>query len=202
MISGIERPAGVLVLTLALCLGSCEPPGADAGPATQPVDQGPDTTLVAELLRQLEGVEQKTLALADVLTEAEYDWRPGPGVRSGGEVFMHVAAINFVFPLFAGHEPPESTGLSLENLGTAADAYENSRSSKEDVRPELRASFENLRSAMESSAASDLDRPVTVFGSPGTVRALWIAQLGHLQEHLGQLIAYARVNGVVPPWSG
>lgn len=114
---------------------------------------------------------------------------------------MHVTTINVAFPLFAGHEAPESTGLTLENLPTAAPALESSAQAKAEIVPQLRASFEHLRDAIESTMASDLDRQITVMGSPGTPRALWIAHVGHLHEHLGQLIAYGRTNGVVPPWS-
>lgn len=190
------------VLALVLGLASCDAAGADDVGSNRAVDQAVgEDPLIAELLSQLSGVEEKILALADEFTEDQYDWRPAEGVRSGGEVFMHVAAVNFVFPLFAGHEAPASTGLTMENLPTAAPAYENSRKRKAGIRPELRASFDNLRSAIESSSTSDLDREVSVFGQTGTRRMLWIAHIGHLQEHLGQLIAYARMNGVVPPWN-
>lgn len=114
---------------------------------------------------------------------------------------MHVATINFAFPLFAGHEAPASTGLTMETLPTAAPAMESSLQAKTEIVPQLRASFEHLRGAIESTSDSDLERRITVFGSPGTPRALWIRHVGHLHEHLGQLIAYGRTNGVVPPWS-
>ncbi len=192
----------LMVLAIALGVASCNASGVDTEGSNPPVNQtGGEGPLVAELLTHLSVVEEKLVALAAELTEAQYGWRPSEGVRSGAEVFMHVAAVNFVFPLFAGHEAPASTGLTIDNLATAAPVYENSLRSKSEIRPELSASFENLRSAIEASSASDLDRQVTVLGHTMTLRALWIAQLGHLQEHLGQLIAYARMNGVVPPWS-
>jgi hypothetical protein len=89
-----------------------------------------------------------------MIAEEQYDWRPADGVRSAAEVFMHVAAINFSFPLLVGHEAPASTGMTVENLPTAAPAYENSLKNKDPIRPELQASFENLRSAIESTSAS------------------------------------------------
>lgn len=189
------------VLVIALCLGSCTEPGETRdsnGPANQGSGRDP---IIAELLSNLSVVQEKVVALADEFTQEQYDWRPADGVRSAAEVFMHVAAINFAFPLFAGHEAPASTGLTLENLPTAAPAYENSLMSKDGIRPELSASFQHLRTAIESTSASDLERQVTVFGNTITVRAFWIGHVGHLHEHLGQSIAYGRTNGVVPPWS-
>jgi hypothetical protein len=157
--------------------------------------------VIADVLNDFSGVEEKILGLADAFEQSEYDWRPGEGVRSGAEVFMHVTTINFAFPLFAGHEAPASTGLTLETLPTSAPALESSSQVKAEILPQLQGSFDHIRAAIESTSASDLERPITVFGSPGTPRLLWIAQVGHLHEHLGQLIAYARANGVVPPWS-
>ncbi len=65
---------------------------------------------------------------------------------------------------------------------------------------ELKRSFEHLRAA--ASSTEDLEKPVKMFGSPTTHRGVLITMLSHLHEHLGQSIAYARMNGVVPPWSG
>jgi hypothetical protein len=149
----------------------------------------------------LSTVRTRIVTLAERFGQEQYDWRPADGVRSAAEVFMHVAAINAAFPLFAGHEAPASTGLTMDNLPTAAPAYENSLTTRDRIRPELSASFEHLRAAIEATSASGLERQVTVFGEAMTVRALWIGHLGHLHEHLGQSIAYGRTNGVVPPWS-
>lgn len=160
----------------------------------------PDSSFIAALLLDLSVAEEKVLALAEAFSQAEYDWRPAEGVRSGAEVFMHMAATSFGFSVVAGYEAPASTGLTAENLPAAVPAYARSLTSREDVRPALGASFETLRTAIESSA-SNLERQVTVFDTPVTLRALWLDQVGHLREHLGQLIAYSRVNGIVPPWS-
>ena len=111
---------------------------------------------------------------------------------------MHVAAINYAFPILVGHQAPASTGLTMDNLSTAAPAFEGSLSSKEDIRPVLRGSFEHLRTAI---ASADLDRQVELFGKTRTLRTFWVGLISHLHEHLGQLIAYSRMNGVVPPWS-
>lgn len=114
---------------------------------------------------------------------------------------MHVAALNYYAPSAAGIDPPEATGLDLSDPATTFPAYEASRSAKDSVLVQVRASFSHLRTAFESMGDADLDQEVQVFGRPLTLRQLWIGHTGHLHEHLGQLIAYARVNEVVPPWS-
>ena len=80
-------------------------------------------------------------------------------------------------------------------------AFERRSRSKEEVVAELRASFAFLKAAMEREVSSDMGREVTLFGSRSTAQQVWIMTTTHLHEHLGQAIAYARSNGVVPPWS-
>ena len=70
---------------------------------------------------------------------------------------------------------------------------------KADVIAELKRSFEHLRNAV--NATSDLEKPVKMFGTQTTHRGVLVTVLSHLHEHLGQSVAYARINGVVPPWS-
>jgi hypothetical protein len=187
----------VFVLLLASCGGSAETIGTTER-GNQPGDEDPT---LGELLSQLELVEEKVLGLAGKFETAEYEWHPDEGARSGAEVFMHLVTINFVFPIFAGHPAPLATGLTIEDLDTAAPAFEGSLHSKEEILPELGASFAHLRRAIESTSAQDLENQVTLFGNSTTVRAFWIDHVGHLREHLGQLIAYGRTNGVAPPWS-
>jgi uncharacterized damage-inducible protein DinB len=67
---------------------------------------------------------------------------------------------------------------------------------------ELRRSFDHLRTAALMASDADLEKSIKMFGSDTTERAAFVAALNHLHEHLGQSIAYARMNGVVPPWSG
>ena len=157
--------------------------------------------VITEVLDDLAFVEEKVLSLAGVFTDQHYAWRPGEGVRSSAEVFMHIAAINYYFPTAAGIDPPASTGIDPADPVTTVPAYASSLTVKAPVLTELRASFEHLRLAIESTRTSDLDQEVRVLGEPVSLRSLWIGHAGHLHEHLGQLIAYARVNGVVPPWS-
>jgi uncharacterized damage-inducible protein DinB len=193
----------VVCLVVSTFLFACEPSGADVDQPAQQQESAssPGAAVITDVLADLEQVQERVLSLAEEFGDGQYAWRPSEGVRSGAEVFMHVAAINYFFPSAAGIDPPEATGLDLSDPATTFPAYEASASTKDSVLVQLRASFQHLRTAIESTRDRDLDQEVEVFGQPLTLRLLWIGHGGHLHEHLGQLIAYARVNGVVPPWS-
>ncbi len=65
--------------------------------------------VLSELASDLAVVEEKIVGLAQAMTVDQYTWRPSEGVRSVGEVFMHVAADNYFLPKFAGFDAPAHT---------------------------------------------------------------------------------------------
>lgn len=142
----------------------------------------------AEFFSNLDEVEEKILDLAESTPADKFTWRPAPGIRSVSEVYMHVAGGNYFLATFLGTPAPNRTS-DLEKTVTK----------KADVIAELKRSFEHLRAA--ASRTEDLEKPVKVFGNPTTHRGVMLTILSHLHEHLGQSIAYGRMNGVVPPWS-
>ncbi len=142
----------------------------------------------AEFLTNLDDVQEKILDLAESVPAEKYSWRPGPGVRSTSEVFMHIAGGNYFLSTFLGAEAPKMNG-DMEKIVTK----------KADVIAELKRSFEHLRIAV--NATNDFEKPVKLFGTQTTHRGVLVTILSHLHEHLGQSVAYARMNGVVPPWS-
>jgi len=141
-----------------------------------------------EFLTNLDDVQEKILDLAESVPADKYAWRPGPEVRSTSEVFMHIAGGNYFLSTFLGANPPKMNG-DIEKVITK----------KADVIAELKRSFEHLRNAV--NATSDLEKPVKMFGTQTTHRGVLVTVLSHLHEHLGQSVAYARINGIVPPWS-
>jgi len=143
-----------------------------------------------EFLAQLDDIEKKIEGLAQAVPEAKYTWRPAEGVRSISEVYMHIAGSNYLLLGFAGVKPPEGLSPDLEKI-----------TAKNKVGEALKASFENLRQAILKTSDADLEKPAKLFGSDTTIRGVYFVTMSHLHEHLGQSIAYARMNGIVPPWS-
>ncbi|HYS56324.1 MAG TPA: DinB family protein [Thermoanaerobaculia bacterium] len=155
-----------------------------------PAPAPPTRGFRAEFLRDLADVQKKIEDLAAAMPAAKYTWRPAPGVRSVSEVYMHIAGGNYFLASFVGMKPPAYDEQSLERINDKAR-----------VQAELRKSFDHIRLAALMASDSDLDKPIKMFGNDTTVRGAFVTALNHLHEHLGQSIAYARMNGVVPPWS-
>ena len=147
----------------------------------------------ADMLNWVKDADSKLNDLAAAMPEAKYSWRPAKGVRSVGEVFLHVAASNYGVPAQMGVAPPE---------GFKYDGYEQSMTKKADIQKALKDSFAHVEQALTNASEADLDKETTLFGSmKTTVRGGYMLILSHVHEHLGQSIAYARSNGVVPPWT-
>jgi uncharacterized damage-inducible protein DinB len=164
--------------------------GAQAAPAS--ANAAPTAGYRAEFLNEMKYFESRFTQLAEAIPADKYTWRPGAGVRSVSEVLLHVAGANQGLPGMAGIKPP--AGFTMQG-------YEASTTDKAKVIAELKKSFEHIRSAASAMKDADADKAMKVFGMDMTGRSFSFFMARHLGEHLGQLIAYARVNGVVPPWS-
>lgn len=156
--------------------------------------------IVADLIKDVEGVEKKLVALANATPIEKLSWRPAAGVRSIGEVLLHVASDNYLLPFGFGVAIPAATKIDGSDFKTLT-AYETRPLTRAQIVTELEASFAHLKVSMAKTAATDLTKPVTMFGMKSTAQSMWILTATHLHEHLGQSIAYARMNGIVPPWS-
>ena len=145
-----------------------------------------------EALKRLDSIEKKIVDLAGAVPAGKYTWRPAEGVRSVSEVYLHIAAANYGIPGSIGTPPPE---------GFSFGGYDKQTTDKAEILPKVKASFVHLRGAIEKLAVGDADNAVKLFGQDTTNRGALLGILEHLSEHLGQSIAYARTNGVVPPWN-
>jgi len=156
-------------------------------------------TFTSDLLTDFERASDKIVQLAEAMPEEKYSWRPAEGVRSVSEVFMHFVGVNYLLPGGLGASPPE--GLEVPEGGPMAllGALEADVTEKDEVIAQAKASIEYAMKAIPQ--IEDLETEVSMFGFPGTKRAYLLILLTHAHEHLGQAIAYARSNGVVPPWS-
>jgi uncharacterized damage-inducible protein DinB len=158
------------------------------------------SSLTGDLLKATNEVETKLVGLGNAMTAAQYSWRPGPGVRSVGEVLLHVASDNYFLPAVLGVAAPAATKITATDFA-AVQAFEKQALGKEATVAELKTSFAHLKKAMSEIPESRMNETIKVFGQDFTVRGFLILATTHLHEHLGQMIAYARTNGVKPPWS-
>jgi uncharacterized damage-inducible protein DinB len=145
-----------------------------------------------EALARVDVLAKKFVDLSERVPADKYGWRPAEGVRSISELFLHVAAVNYALPRVFGTQPPD--GFNMRG-------YDKSTSDKAQIAPKVKDSFAHFRTSIEKLTAADADKPVKMFGRETTMRGAVLMALEHLSEHLGQSIAYARSNGVVPPWS-
>lgn len=148
-----------------------------------------------QYMADLDTLHAKFIALAIAIPEGKYSWRPAPGVRSVSETLMHVAHEWYYYvPESVGGIPPANFGPSK-----AADTRLALVTKKSAVLDELAKSWAHTKAQVGSVDAAHLTGVYKPWGMPIDKAALSMA--GDLHEHLGQLIAYARVNGVKPPWS-
>jgi uncharacterized damage-inducible protein DinB len=152
-----------------------------------------------ELIGDITQLEAKYVGLAGALG-GHLGWRPAEGVRSASEVMMHVAAANYMIASIAG--VPMPAGLPGGGDMRAMAGAMESVTDPAEVAAALQRSFEHARGAIAGTSDADLDGAVTLFGRETTRRAALTLMVSHMHEHLGQLIAYARTNGITPPWSG
>jgi uncharacterized damage-inducible protein DinB len=136
-------------------------------------------------------VSSQLLALAEAMPEEKFAWRPAPGVRSTSEVFMHVALANFYLLSVTGPKMPADMKEGMEKSVT----------SKADVINWLKRSLDAVNSAHLAARPKDLERKVHIEDRDATVDGIYLRIIVHANEHMGQVIAYARMTGVTPPWS-
>ena len=171
----------------------------DASPPDDAVPSGASSgALTTDLLADLSTVEKKMIDLATAIPESKYNWHPD-SARTVRQVFLHVAADNYVMPAMMGFTPDPATGLTADYQTGAA--FEARNLPKDSVVAELRRSFEFVKQSLTSTSAARMGESVSMFGQQFTGQSAWILAVTHVHEHLGQMIAYARTNGVKPPWS-
>ena len=137
-------------------------------------------------------VSRQLIALAEATPEEKFAWRPAPGVRSTSEVYMHIVIANFGLLAVTGPKMPADLKEGMAKSVT----------SKGEVINWLKRSLDAVRQAHLAETPKDLERRVRTNGRDATVDGIYLRIIVHANEHMGQLVAYARMTSVVPPWSG
>jgi uncharacterized damage-inducible protein DinB len=136
-------------------------------------------------------VSNQLIALAEATPADKFAWKPAPGVRSTSEVYMHIVNANFFLLSVTGPKMPADLKKDAEKTVT----------SKPEVIAWLKRSLEAVKQAHLAADPKDMSRKVKVAGRDATVDGMYLRIIVHANEHMGQLIAYARMTGVTPPWS-
>lgn len=143
-------------------------------------------------LRHWEGSMRRVVSLANAMPAETYTWSPGEGVMEVGLVYMHIAHYNYLYA-------SQNLGMPLPE-GVVLDEMESVRD-KANVIAALEESTAWAREKISGMTAEALEADTELYGRTGPAWAVLVQLETHLSEHLGQSIAYARMNGVVPPWS-
>lgn len=157
--------------------------------------EGATSPFIQDFLGQVDFVEGRILALNQAMAAKE-SWRPAEGVRSVGETYLHIAFGNYILTKMMGFEPPAAANFSMDMKKWDAQATDAAK-----INDILKASFDHVRAVAKKVTAEQMEKKVDLSGHEMTGRNVLITVLNHMHEHLGQSIAYARMNNVVPPWT-
>ena len=152
----------------------------------------------ADLLGQLEYVQNQVIDLENAIPDEKMTWRPNKDVRSISEVFSHIAFSNYLIFKFAGVALPEGIGINTPEDEMKA---EKASTDKKVIREQLVKSFEFVKSSIRGMTDASMDNSIDFFGQKMSMRAILMIVQSHIHEHFGQSIAYARMVDVVPPWT-
>jgi uncharacterized damage-inducible protein DinB len=152
----------------------------------------------SDLIGHITYVQKEILDLENAIPDKKMTWRPNKDVRSISEVYSHIAFANYGLAKFAGFTLPEGV-----NPSSPADAtkWEKASTDKKVIHDQMAKSFDFVKNEINNMSDASLENMVDFFGQKMTVRSVLLVLLSHMHEHLGQSIAYARMVGVVPPWT-
>jgi uncharacterized damage-inducible protein DinB len=145
--------------------------------------------------------------MAEALPADKFAWRPDPKIRPVSAVLVHVAAGNFMLLEAVGVPVPKDLygqvpegEQRLWSLIRRNDELEASIVEKDAVVEVLKRSPKSVSQSLSQSSDAELERRLNFFGEETTVRRVYLRMLAHAHEHMGQMIAYLRFNGIAPPW--
>jgi uncharacterized damage-inducible protein DinB len=177
-----------LMMVMVCATGTYSPAQINPYKEGTPGVTGYRSEIMAEVMIQ----DDKLVRLAEAIPADKYTWRPAPDVRSVSEVLLHIAGANYNLYKLVGTPPP---------TGFDGKGYDKSTTDKTKVVTALKDSFEHAKKAIAAMPDADLDKTLDWFGGKNTERGILLFIVRHAAEHQGQMIAYARSIGVVPPWT-
>ena len=179
-----------------ICLACAVGAGAVAMQAQTPASStdstAPSYDMKAQALLDLQAVNKKCVDLAEVLPSDKLIWRPSPDTRSFAEVFLHVAGERYAFLSMIGANPP---------AGFKAGEFDKSTTEKGRIIEALNQSWDFASKTINGMSNADFAKLLPKLGPQANEGDVVYLLVADAHEHLGQLVAYSRQNGIVPPWT-
>ena len=173
------RPSSLLPLLLIVAAPARAQTTAPAMPAPP--------SAITDVRDQWRTMSNYVLQTAVDVPESRYGYRPIKGVRTFGELFVHVAGAHSMFCAMAlGEKPPAEDAVKATSKSGIIDALKASN-----------ADCERAYAQGDANASASID----VFGSPHTRLYALMMNATHDAEHYGNLVTYLRMSGMVPPSS-
>ena len=152
----------------------------------------PSYDMKAQALQDLQIVQDKMVALANAIPADKMTWRPSPDSRSFAEVFLHVAGERYQILGLGGTVPPASFD---------GKTYEKSTTDPAQIVAQLNQTWEFAQKTINGMSNADFAKLLPKLGPQANAGDVVYILVADAHEHLGQLVAYARENGIVPPWT-
>jgi uncharacterized damage-inducible protein DinB len=160
---------------------------------TQPTDStAPSYDLKGQALLDLQAVNKKCVELAQALPSEKLTWRPSPDTRSFAEVFLHVSGERYGILSLMGAKPP---------AGFKPAEFEKSTTDRDRIVANLNQSWDFASKTIDGMSNADFAKLLPKLGPQANEGDVVYILVADAHEHLGQLVAYARQNGIVPPWT-
>ena len=181
-----------LLVSLTLCALSLNAAAQNAAPATAEDHTAPSYDMKAQALLDLETIQKKFVDLANAVPADKLTWRPAPDARSFAEVFLHVSGERYGILGLGGAEKP---------AGFNGKTFEKSTTDRAQIVAELNKSWDFTQRNINAMTNADFAKLLPKLGPQANHGDVVYILVTDAHEHLGQLIAYARENGIVPPWT-
>src|SRR5271168_2487461 len=182
----------IVLVAAGLAAGAVQLSAQNSDATASADHSSPSYDLKAQALLDLEAVQKKFVDLADVLPTGKLTWRPSPDSRSFAEVFLHVAGERYGILGLMGAAPP---------AGYDRKTFEKSTTDKAKIIEELNKSWDYAQKTIQGMANSDFAKLLPKLGPDANEGDVIYILVADAHEHLGQVVAYARVNAIVPPWT-
>jgi uncharacterized damage-inducible protein DinB len=182
----------VLVLLVGIGVGTTRVAARSSDTPASADHTSPSYDLKGQALLDLEAVQKKFVDLANAVPADKLTWRPSQDSRSFAEVFLHVAGERYGILGLMGTAPPS---------GFDGKTFEKSTTDKARIVEELNKSWEFTQKAINGMSNADFARLLPKLGPQANAGDVIYILVSDAHEHLGQSVAYARENGIVPPWT-